>query len=233
MLQDGEKGVVIQRDKATYAVAPHLTCGVVDPATLRKLADVAEQRNLTIKVTGEQRIALIGLREEEVDQVWAELGMAKGHVVGNTVRGVKACPGTDFCKRALQNSLEMGRELDRRYHGIPLPGKMKLGVSGCPFQCSETNFKDIGLVGKAKGWNILIGGNGGGKARIAQTLIENVPTERALELVEGLVQFFKANSRHQERMGRVIERVGMESLRAALGLEDPTTALPQTAMMAP
>ncbi len=219
MLQDGEKGVVIQRDKQTYAVAPHLTCGVADPATLRRIADVAERHGLTIKVTSEQRIALIGVKPEMVDQIWQELGLPHGHVVGNTVRGVKACPGTDFCKRGQQNSLKMGRLLDERYHGTPLPGKMKFGVSGCAFQCAETNFKDIGLVGKPRGWAIYIGGNGGGKPRIGQLFVDNVGEETALEIVDRLVELFRKNAQKHDRMGRLVERYGLEAIRAAVGID--------------
>lgn len=218
MLQDGEKGVIIQRDKQTYAVAPHLVCGVTDPATLRKIADVAERHGLTIKVTSEQRIALIGVTAEMVDQIWQELGMTPGQVVGSVVRSVKSCPGTDFCKRGQQNSLNMGRILDERYHGMALPGKMKFAVSGCTFQCGETNFRDIGLVGRAKGWTIYIGGNGGGKARIGQVLVENVNEEMALEIVDRLVEMFKKNAQKHDRMGRLIERHGLEAIKAAVGI---------------
>lgn len=231
MLQDGEKGVVIQRDRVTYAVAPHLVCGVADPATLRKIADVAERHGLTIKVTSEQRIALIGVTAEKVDQVWRELGMTPGRVVGSVVRSVKSCPGTDFCKRGQQNSLKMGRILDQRYHGMALPGKMKFAVSGCTFQCGETNFRDIGLVGRPKGWTIYIGGNGGGKARIGQVLIENVSEGTALEIVDRLVEMFKRNAQKHDRMGRLIERHGMEAIRAAVGIGAEGTLAPRGELM--
>lgn len=240
MLQDGDKGVIIQRDKVTYAVAPHLVCGVADPATLRKIADVAERHELVIKVTSEQRIALIGVTAEKVDEVWKDLGMTPGCVVGSVVRSVKSCPGMDFCKRGQQNSLKMGRILDERYHGLALPGKMKFAVSGCTFQCGETNFRDIGLVGRAKGWTIYIGGNGGGKARIGQVLVENLSEELALEIVDRLVEMFKRNAQKHDRMGRLVERHGIEAIRAAVGIVENgavslrgdlllTTALPRKA----
>ncbi len=218
MLKDGEKGVILQRDKQTYAVVPHLVCGLADPKSLRKIAEVAERHNLTIKVTSEQRIALIGVPLEKVDTVWAELGMEVGHVVGNTVRGVKACPGTDFCKRGTQDSLAMGRILDERYHGMALPGKMKFGVSGCLFQCAETSFKDIGLVGKPKGWTIMIGGCGGGRPRLGDKLAEDLSTEQALDVVDRLVEYFKTHAKHHDRMARLVERQGLEAIRQALGI---------------
>ena len=214
MLKDGDKGVILQRDKQTYAVAPHLPCGLVTPAILRKLADVAEKYHVqALKVTSAARIALVGLREDQVDAVWADLGMDAGAAVGLCVRSVKACPGTTFCKRGLQDSLAVGLELDRKYHGAPLPGKMKLGVSGCPNQCAETGFKDIGLVGTARGWKVLVGGSGGGNPRIAQTLAEELTAEQAFVLVDKVVGFFKANAKPHERLGRVIERLGLDALK--------------------
>lgn len=217
MLNDGDKGAILQRDKTTYAVAPHLPCGLVTPAQLRKLADVAEKYGAAaLKVTSAQRIAIVGLREEQIDSVWADLGLDPGNAVGLCVRSVKACPGTTFCKRGLQDSVAVGLELDRLYHGRKLPGKMKMGVSGCPHQCAETNFKDIGLVGTARGWKVLVGGSGGGKARLGDVLVEDLTTEQALAMVSKLVGYFAANAKPHERLGRVIDRLGLEHMKAAV-----------------
>lgn len=218
MLNDGEKGVVIQRDKQTYAVAPHLPCGLVTPETLRKLADVAEKYNCqALKITSAARIALIGLREDQIDAVWDDLAMLPGGTVGLCVRSIKACPGTQFCKRGQQDSLGVGLKLDEKYHGMELPGKMKLGVSGCPNQCAETNIKDIGLMGTKKGWRIFVGGNGGANARISQLLVKDVSTDEALELVDKIVDYYQTHAKPRERLGRLIEREGIEPLKEALG----------------
>ncbi|MCL2700592.1 MAG: NAD(P)/FAD-dependent oxidoreductase [Phycisphaerae bacterium] len=216
MLNDGEKGVVIQRDKVTYAIAPHMPCGLVTAAQLRKIADVADRFGAAVKVTSAQRIAIVGLREEQVDAAWAELGMSPAGLTGLCVRSIKVCPGTSFCKRGLQDSLDIGQELDRLYHGLPTPGKMKLGVSGCPNQCGETNFRDIGLVGSAHGWKLLVGGNGGGKARIGECVAEGLTKDQALAAVAKVVAYFVANAKPHERLGRVIERLGIDALKAAL-----------------
>ena len=95
---------------------------------------------------------------------------------------------------------------------------MKLGVSGCLFQCAETNFKDIGLVGKPKGWTIMIGGCGGGRARVGDKLVEDLPTEQALEVVDRLVEYFKTHAKTHDRMARLVERDGLETIRQAVGL---------------
>ena len=217
MLNDGDKGAIIQRDKETYAVAPHLACGVVTPAVLRKLADVAEKfQCAALKCTSAQRIAIVGIKEEDVDAVWEELGLSPGAAVGLCVRSVKACPGTTFCKRGQQDSLGMGLALDARYHGMGLPGKLKIGVSGCPNQCAETCIKDIGLVGKSKGWSVLVGGNGGGRPRLAQVLADGLDGDQALALVEKIIAFYRDHAGAKERLGRTIERLGMDALRNAV-----------------
>lgn len=217
MLQDGEKGVIIQRDKQTYAVAPHIPCGVVSPDTLRKLADTAEKYEAAaLKITSAARIAIVGLAEEDIDNVWKDLGMSPGAAVGLCVRSVKACPGTTFCKRGMQDSLSLGMKLDEKYHGMELPGKLKIGVSGCPNQCAETCIKDLGFVGMPKGWKLFVGGNGGGKPRLSRELARDLTTEQALELADAIVEFYKENARPRQRLGAMIEKMGFEEFKAAV-----------------
>jgi NAD(P)H-nitrite reductase large subunit len=216
VLQDGDKGVIIQRDKQTYAVAPHIPCGVIKPQTLRKLADVAEKYNAqALKITSAARIAIVGVEEQDVDSIWSELGMSPGAAVGLCVRSVKACPGTTFCKRGQQDSLTVGLELDRKYHGTELPGKLKIGVSGCPNQCAETCIKDIGLVGTLKGWRVLAGGNGGARPRLAQEVARDLSTEQALETIDKIVEFYKANGKKRQRLGAMMEKMSIEEFKAA------------------
>jgi len=217
MLQDGEKGAIIQRDKETYAVAPHVPCGVIAPDQLRKLADVAEKYGAAaLKITSAARIAVVGLKEEDLDGVWADLGMSPGAAVGICVRSVKACPGTTFCKRGQQDSLTVGMQLDEKYHGMEMPGKLKFGVSGCPNQCAETCIKDIGLMGKAKGWRVMVGGNGGPRPRLSQPLADDLSTDEALALVDKIVDYYKANAKRMERIGRMLERIGFDTFKAAV-----------------
>lgn len=217
MLKDGEKGVIIQRDKQTYAVAPHIPCGVVKPETLRKLADVAEKFGAAaLKITSAARIAIVGLKEEDVDNVWSELGMSPGYAVGLCVRSVKACPGTTFCKRGLQDSLTLGLKLDEKYHGLELPGKLKIGVSGCPNQCAETAIKDIGLVGMPKGWRLLVGGNGGAKPRLSKELAKDITAEEAIKLVEKIIDYYKANAKPHQRLGAMLEKMGFDEFKSAI-----------------
>jgi NAD(P)H-nitrite reductase large subunit len=217
MLQDGEKGVIIQRDKKTYAVAPHIPCGVVSPDILRRLADTAEKYNAAaLKITSAARIAIVGLNEEDVDGVWGELQMSPGAAVGLCVRSIKACPGTTFCKRGIQDSLSLGMQLDAKYHGLELPAKFKIGVSGCPNQCAETCIKDIGLVGMPKGWRLLVGGNGGAKPRLSRELARDLSTEQAVELVDKIIEYYKANAKPHQRLGAMLEKMDFEQFKSAV-----------------
>jgi len=215
MLQDGEKGVIMQRDKETYAVAPHIPCGVVSPGTLRKLADVAEKYNApALKLTSAARIAIVGLKEEDIENVWADLGMDKGAATGLCVRNVKACPGTTFCRRGIQDSLGAGIRLGERYHGLELPSKFKIGVSGCPNQCAETCIKDIGLVGMPKGWKVLVGGNGGSRPRLSQEIAKDLSTNQMFELIDKIIEQYKKHAKRGQRLGAMIEDTGMEEFKA-------------------
>ena len=217
MLKDGEQGVIIQRDKQTYAVAPHIPCGVVKTDTLRRLADVADKYGLqALKITSAARIAMVGIKEENVNDIWMELGMSPGSAVGLCVRSIKACPGTTFCKRGLQDSLTLGLKLDEKYHGMQLPGKFKMGVSGCPNQCAETCIKDIGLVGTPKGWTLLVGGNGGARPRLSQELVKNISADEAIELIDKIIEFYKANAKPHQRLGAMLEKIDFDEFKSAV-----------------
>ncbi len=220
MLQDGDKGAVLQRDGHTYAITPHLPCGLVSSDMLRRIAHVAEKYHATLKCTGAQRIAIIGLREPDIDAAWRHLGGERpAHMTGSCVRSVQACPGTDFCKRARQDSMALGLKLDQLYHGKPLPGKLKIGVAGCGNQCTEITVKDIGLLGGAQGRRIAVGGSAGSYPRLAKDLTDSeVSTEQALDLVAKTIEFFKAHANPGERLGNVISRLGLKTLRQAVGL---------------
>lgn len=217
MLKLGEKGAIIQRDKETYAVAPHIPCGVVTPDLLRRLADVAEKYHAkAMKITGATRIAVVGIREEDIDKVWEELGMKPGAAVGLCVRSVRACPGNIFCKIGQQDALGMGMKLDEKYHGMELPGKFKISVSGCNLNCAESWVRDVGLFGKPKGWTLVVGGNVGADPRIARELLSGLDDEQALEAVEKVIEFYRENGKKGERLGKMIERIGLEPIQKAV-----------------
>ncbi|MDU2895594.1 MAG: NAD(P)/FAD-dependent oxidoreductase [Clostridium sp.] len=215
-----EKGAVLQRDKETYAIAPHLTAGIVSADELRKIADVADKYNVSaIKVTGAQRIALVGLKKEDIDSAWGDLGMSPGAAIGLCVRSIKVCPGTTFCKRGLQDSVAVGSKLDSLYHGKNLPNKLKIGVSGCPHSCADSAFKDIGLIGSGKGWMVYVGGKGGMKPRIADRIALCIPEENLFNLVEKIIEVYDNNATGKERIGDYIDRIGIETFKNQIDID--------------
>lgn len=212
-----KNSTVRQRDKETYAVVPHVPCGVVTPETLRKIADVSEKYDAAaLKITSAARIAIVGVKEEDLPEIWGELGMAPGQAIGKVVRSIKACPGTTFCALAKQDALTLGMTLDEKYHGMELPSKTKMGVSGCANQCAENCIKDISLAGTKNGWTLMAGGVGTGRPRLADVFAEELSTEEALELFDRLLGFYKENAKKVERMGRMIDRLGLDAVKAAV-----------------
>jgi NAD(P)H-nitrite reductase large subunit len=218
MLKLGEKGAIAQKGNETYAIAPHIPCGVVTPSLLRTLADVSEKYGAkALKITGATRIAVVGIKESDIDDVWRELGMATGHAVGLCVRSVRACPGTTYCKLGKQDALGMGMKLDEIYHGMQLPGKFKMAVSGCKLNCAESWVRDIGLYGAADGWVLLAGGNVGANPRIAQELLSDLSDDQALAGIEKVVTFYRENAKKGERLGKMIDRIGLDPLLGVVG----------------
>lgn len=212
------KGAVLQRDKKTYAIAPHIPGGIIlDFNVLRKIVDVAEKYGAqALKMTSAQRIAIVGIDEDKVDQAWEELGMDKGHAIGLCVRSIKICPATHFCKRAQQDAVTLGLELDEKYHGMELPSKFKFAVSGCMNSCSEPAVRDIGIMGTPKGYTILIGGNAGIRPRLGDVLADSVPQEQVIPLVDKVIAYYRENAKSYERLGKMIDRIGIDQVRQAV-----------------
>ncbi len=217
MLKLGEKGVIPQKGTDSYAIAPHIPCGLVTPDLLRKIADVSEKYNAkAVKITGATRIAIVGLKEEDIDAVWEELKLEKGAAVGLCVRSIRTCPGTTFCRLGKQDSVKIGMELDKKYHALKLPGKFKMAVSGCKLSCSESWVRDIGLIGDKDGWIVTIGGNVGSQPRIGKELICGLDDAAVLKAVDDVVNYYKENAKGAERLGKMIERVGLEPFAEAI-----------------
>ena len=208
-------GSILQMDKKTFAIAPHIPAGVATPDILRKIADVAEKyQAAAIKVTSAQRIAIVGLQPEDVSKAWEDLGMDPGHAVGLCVRSVKVCPGITFCKRGLQETLGIGTEIDKRYHGMTLPSKFKIGIAGCPNKCTDSASVDLGIMGTSKGYHLYVGGNGGVKPRMADLLLENLQADQLIPVIDSVIEYYKEKGKPQERLGRLIDRIGLEELRS-------------------
>jgi len=203
----------IQKD-GTFSVVPRIRGGVTSAKELRRIADVAEKYNVRmVKITGSQRIDLLGVKKADLPSIWADLGMPSGQAYTKGVRMVKTCVGTDFCRFGVQDSTKAGIELERRLENLYTPHKLKMGAVGCPRNCAEATVKDIGLVGQEGTWQVVVGGAAGKKVRKADLLITVDSTEEALQAATLFFQYYRENANYLERTYDFVERVGIEKVR--------------------
>ncbi|ACV62491.1 nitrite and sulphite reductase 4Fe-4S region [Desulfofarcimen acetoxidans DSM 771] len=209
-----EKGAILQKD-GTYAIAPHLAGGLImDPDLLIRISNVMKKYNIpAVKATSSQRLALVGIKKDDVDAVWHDLKMKPGAAIGLCVRVVKFCPGSTFCRRGQQDAIGLGMEIDKKYHGMNLPNKFKIGISGCPNKCMDSTIIDFGAMGTAKGFTVYVGGNGGARPRFADKLAENQPPEKVIEILDRVVDYYKKEAQTYERVGNMIDRIGFDKFQ--------------------
>ena len=207
----------IQRD-GTFSVVPQMKGGVTTPDQLRRIADVADKYNVPlVKVTGGQRIDLLGIKKEDLPKVWGDLDMPSGFAYGKAFRTVKTCVGSDFCRFGLGDSTALGIALEERFQGLETPGKLKLAVAGCPRNCSEALCKDFGVVSVGDGkWEIYIGGAAGAHIRKGDLLATVESGEAVLNLASRFIQYYRENGKWLERTYDFVPRVGLEELQRLL-----------------
>lgn len=205
----------IQKDGA-FSVIPQIPGGVTSPAQLRRIADVAEKYQVPmVKLTGGQRIDLLGVKKEDLPNVWKDLDMPSGHAYGKSYRTCKSCVGTDFCRFGLGDSTTLSRKIERRFQGIESPAKMKLATAGCPRNCSEALVKDVGAVAIEGGkWEIYVGGAGGSHVRKGDLLCVVDNHDDVLRYMGRFMQYYRENAKYLERSYTFVERVGIDKLRA-------------------
>ena len=213
-----EKGALIQRDGQTYAIVPHIPGGLCTPGILRKIADVSDKYSVAaIKLTSAARVVLVGIKEEDIDNVWKELELSPGAAVGKCVRSIKFCPGTTFCPLGKQDAVGLGMKIDELYHSVNMPSKFKIGVSGCRNSCAESWIKDLGLIGEKKGWKVLAGGNAASKPAIGNVIADGLNTDETLALIEKIVERYRQHPK-AVRIGAVIEEVGLDQFKKDVGV---------------
>ncbi len=209
----------IQKD-GTFSVIPRMWGGVTSAKELRAIADVVDKFDIpTVKVTGGQRIDLLGVKREQLPAVWRDLnnaGMVSGHAYGKALRTVKTCVGSEWCRFGTQDSTAMGVTLERMTWGSWHPHKVKLAVSGCPRNCAESTIKDFGVIAVESGWEIHVGGNGGIKVRVTDFLCKVTTDLELLEYCGAFLQLYREEARYLERTAHWIERVGIDRARSII-----------------
>ena len=204
----------IQRD-GTFSVVPRMWGGETSSAQLRRIADVVDKYQIpTVKLTGGQRIDLLGVRKEDLPAVWSDLGMPSGHAYAKALRTVKTCVGSEWCRFGTQDSTAMGKALERALWRMYAPHKVKLAVSGCPRNCAECGIKDVGVVGVDSGWEIYVAGNGGVKTEVAQFLVKVASAEEVVEYAGAFLQLYREEGWYLERTVHYVARVGLDHVKA-------------------
>jgi len=204
----------IQKD-GTFSVIPQMKGGVTNAAELRRIADVADKYHVAmVKVTGGQRIDLLGIRKEDLVDVWRDLGMQSGHAYGKSIRTVKTCVGSEFCRFGTQNSTQMGIDLETLLANMWSPHKVKLAVSGCPRNCAEAGIKDVGVIAVDSGWELYVGGNGGIKTEVAQFLCKVRTADEVKEYSGAFLQLYREEAYYLDRTVHYIARVGLDHVKS-------------------
>jgi NAD(P)H-nitrite reductase large subunit len=218
-MNEGPKGAILQRDKASYGIVPRIPMGILTPEILESLAKAARKYNVRIiKITSGQRIALIGFKPEDIENAWNDLNLKVGPAEGLCVHYVQACPGTETCKFGQRDSLGLAAKIEKMYVGKKdfIPAKTKFGISGCKLNCAESYVRDIGAFATAEGWTVIVGGNSGGRPRIGNVIAEKLSEEDTLNLIQRCLDFYAKNSRKRERIPRFIERIGIDAFKKAV-----------------
>ncbi len=211
------KGAIMQRDKKTYAIVPRIPGGLINKEHLKALAAVVEKYDIPlVKMTSGHRLALIGMSEEQIIPIYEDLGMEEGKATELCLHYVQACPGTEVCKFGIQDSLGFGIKVENSLAGIELPAKFKVGVSGCPFCCAENFVRDLGLMGKKKGWTLSFGGNSGRNVRAGDIIAEDLSDEEALALIGKCLVYYAAAGRKRERTSTFMARIGLAEFKEAI-----------------
>jgi len=216
-MENTPRGAILQRDKKTWAIVPRTPVGIVTPETLEKMAAVVRQYGVPVtKITSGQRLALVGIEAADVDRIWHDLGMEVGPAIELCVHYVQACPGNAVCKFGLRDSLGLGMELEKLYVGKELPAKLKMGISGCPFCCGESWVRDIGVIGRNKGWTVVVGGNSAGRPRIGDLLAADLEREEVVALADRFMLYYRDRANKRERTARFVERLTIDKIREDL-----------------
>jgi len=209
----------IQKD-GTYSVIPRMWGGETTADELRRIADVVDKYKIpTVKVTGGQRIDLLGVKKEDLVNVWKDIGMPSGHAYAKALRTVKTCVGSEWCRMGTQDSTQMGKDLERAMWRMYAPHKVKFAVSGCPRNCAEAGIKDVGIIGVDSGWEMYIAGNGGIKTEVAEFFTKVKTSEEVMEYTGAFMQLYREEGWYLERTVHYVNRVGMDYVKKKI-LED-------------
>jgi NAD(P)H-nitrite reductase large subunit len=204
-------------NQKTYTVVPGLNMGLFPPKDLEKIVAIINKYDVPMtKITSAQRLGLLGMDEEEQQKLKSELKPLTRPVAVNGVHYVQACPGSQWCKFGTSDSLALGARLEKLSFAEPLPGKVKVGISGCRMSCTEPYVRDVGVFASKKGWTLVFGGNGGGNPRLGDIVAEGLTDDQVVDLVQKCLAVYQQNAKTKSRTARFMERFGIDALKEAV-----------------
>ena len=212
---DAPKYATLQKvrdGKKTYGVTPRIPGGFIKPDQLIKIAEVAAKYNGTLKITSGQRVAILGLEAEDVDKVWEALDMEPAVLSPYSVKNVEMCPAS-FCKRAKQNSLRLGMQLEKALYGAPAPNRTKVGVAGCRNACTSVYSKDIGVIADVEGYMVTVGGSAGFHQRLSDIVTVGLTEDDAFVLVKVIMEYYNHEASTGEKIGDFIDRISFSKFQ--------------------
>jgi NAD(P)H-nitrite reductase large subunit len=219
------KGAILQRDEQTYAITMRMPGGLIDIPTGRRIADIARKYEAKmLKITGDSRLAIIGIRQEDIDAIFSELDLKAQAGTALCQQYVKVCPGNTYCNRGQKDTLTFARRLEDLYYPFPkMTAKVKIGIAGCFNSCAEPAIKDIGLIGLPKGWILMVGGAGGKEPMIAQAIARDLGDDQALEAVGKILKYYRGIATRPQtrnlRLGVIMQKEGTGRIRSVCGFE--------------
>ena len=202
----------VRDGKRTFAITPRIAGGFISPEDLIKLAQVSKKYNGQLKITSGQRIAILGIKAENVDLAWEELGMQPGVKSPYSVKNVEVCPAS-FCKRARQNSMKLGLKLEKKYYARPAPNRVKIAVGGCLNACMSANGKDIIVLANEDGFLVRAGGSAGYYPRLPDEIASNLNENEAEKMVDAVFDFYAGTANVGEKLGLYIDRIGIDEFK--------------------
>lgn len=206
------KFAVLQKprtEERTYGVTPRIAGGFISPEKLITIANVAKKYHGTIKITSGQRIAILGVKGDDVEKIWEELDMEPGVLSPYSIKNVELCPAS-FCKRARQNSLKLGMKIEKRFYGAPAPNRTKIAVIGCKNGCASANAKDIAVLADEEGYIINIGGSAGYYPRLPNNIANGLTEDEAYDMVESVFEHYCEVAAMGEKLGPFIDKIGID-----------------------
>jgi NAD(P)H-nitrite reductase large subunit len=204
-------------NQKTFTIIPGLNMGLFTPKKLEQIAAIINKYDVPMtKITSAQRLAFLGMDEEDQERLMAELKPLTRPMTANDINYVHACPGSQWCKFGTSDSLALGARIEQLSFAEPLPGKVKIGISGCRMSCAEPYVRDVGIFATKKGWTLVFGGNGGGNPRLGDVVAEGLTDDQVIDLMLKCLTVYQQNAKYKSRTARFMERFGIDALKQAV-----------------